>query len=256
MLAQQLANLQSAQQNGGQSPDALESQLSALQGQLAVLRSKYTDSYPDVVKLKTDIAHLQKSIADSSSQSQAAPVETSSKPPVESGQIQALREQIHQHDVEIKERTQQEDDLQQQIRTYQTRVQASPAVEQEYKALTRDYQTALEFYNDLLRKRNDSTVATNLEKRQEGEQFKVLDAANLPTAPSFPNLQLFIAGGAAAGLGLSLAFFIMMELLDTSLRNELEVETLLQLPVLAMVPTIKAVSSKGAPASLGIGMHL
>jgi polysaccharide chain length determinant protein (PEP-CTERM system associated) len=257
MLAQQLANFQISQENGGQTTDALETQLTALQGQLAELRSKYTDSYPDVVKIKMDIAHLQKSMADASKLSQAQPAasEVATKPPVEPAQIQALRAQIHQHDEEIKERTTQQDELQQQIKTYQTRVQSSPAVEQEYKALTRDYQTALDFYNDLLRKRNDSTVATNLEKRQEGEQFKVLDPADLPTEPSFPKVQLFIPGGAVGGLGLGVALFLLMELFDTSLRNEQELEKLLQLPVLATVPTIKGVFGKSASSPFGAGLH-
>jgi polysaccharide chain length determinant protein (PEP-CTERM system associated) len=269
MLAQQLATWQATQNGQGeQSPDTLELQLNALQGQLAALRSKYTDNYPDVIKVRNDIVDLQKRIAQSQAepagppakaaagpsqiqQSQAEPAEPPAKAAAEPSQIQALRAQIHQHDVDIKERTAQQDELQQQIKNYQARVQSSPAVEEEYKALTRDYQTALEFYNDLLRKRDQSAMATDLEKRQEGEQFQVLDAANLPNAPSFPNVTLFIGAGAVGGLGLAVGLFLAMELIDTSLRNEKEVENLLHLPVLATLPVIKA--AKNTPSSLGIG---
>ncbi len=69
----------------------------------------------------------------------------------------------------------------------QERVQSSPFIEQQFKQLTRDYQTALEFYNDLLKKRDQSAMASDLERRQEGEEFRVLDAPNLPDQPSFPN---------------------------------------------------------------------
>ena len=270
MLAQQLEAWQERQ--SGQSPnidpDALGLQLNALQGQLALLRSKYTDDYPDVVKLKNDLANLQKRIAASGQQSQAesdpsriqqsqaGPAQAPAKALAEPAQIQALRGQIHQHDIEIQERTAQQDELQRQIKNYQARVQSTPAVEQEYKSLTRDYQTALDFYNDLLRKRDQSAMATDLEKRQEGEQFQVLDAASLPTKPSFPNLPLFVAGGGAGGLGLALAFFLGMELIDTSLRNEKEVETQLHLPVLAMLPAMKPLSAKNAStSSFGIGVN-
>jgi polysaccharide chain length determinant protein (PEP-CTERM system associated) len=273
MLAQQVATWQEKQSGQNTDPDALELQLNALQGQLAVLRSKYTDDYPDVIKVKNDLINLQKRIADSSQQSQAEPAKPPAEPsqiqqsqagpaqlpakaPAEPSQIQALRTQIHQHDAEIKERTAQQDELQQQIKNYQARVQSSPAVEQEYKALTRDYQTALDFYNDLLRKRDQSAMATDLEKRQEGEQFQVLDAANLPTSPSFPNVPLFISGGAAGGLGLAMGLFLVIELIDNTLRNEKEVESLLHLPVLAMLPAIKAVSAKNAAtSSFGVGVH-
>jgi uncharacterized protein involved in exopolysaccharide biosynthesis len=165
-----------------------------------------------------------------------------------------LRGQIHQHEVEIEERTKQQDGLQQQIKLYQTRVQSTPAVEQEYKAITRDYQTALDFYNDLLKKRDQSAMATDLERRQEGEQFQVLDPANLPSKPSFPNLPLFVTAGTLGGLGLALSFFLGTELMDTSLRTEKEVEAQLHLPVLAMVPAIKAISAKNAAtSSVGLG---
>ena len=88
----------------------------------------------------------------------------------------------------------QEEGLQTQIKTYEDRVQASPAIEQEYKELTRDYGTALDFYNDLLRKQATSAMGTDLERRQEGEQFMILDPANLPDKPSFPNKPV-MAGG-------------------------------------------------------------
>ena len=132
-------------------------------------------------------------------------------------------------------------------------MQSSPAVEEEYKAVTRDYQTALDFYNDLLRKRDQSAMATDLVKSQESEQFRILDPANLPDKPSFPKLPVFVLGGAAGGLVIALGFFILMELLDTSLRNEKELENLLHLPVLATLPVIKA--ARNTPSSLSIGVQ-
>ncbi len=244
MLAQQLANSQPTQ--NGQTTDALVVQLNTLRSQLTALQSKYTDDYPDVIKTKSDIAALEKKMTNP--ESQALPAGMTTKAPTEPAQIQSLRAQIHQHEVEIKERTAQQDELQQQIKTYQSRVQSSPAVEQEYKSLTRDYQTALDFYNDLLKKRDQSALATDLERRQEGEQFQVLDAADVPSKPSFPNAQLFMLGGAGGGVSLALGLFVMMELMDSTLRNEKDVEVLLHLPVLAMLPAIKAVRSKKASA--------
>ena len=132
-------------------------------------------------------------------------------------------------------------------------MQSSPAVEQEYKSLTRDYQTALDFYNDLLRKRDQSAMATDLEHSQEGEQFLVLDEANLPVSPSFPKKSAFIPGGLAGGLALGLGLSLFMEFRDTSLRSEKDVEVLLRLPVLAMVPLVKPdLAKKTADSSLGV----
>ena len=144
----------------------------------------------------------------------------------------------------IAEKTREQDQIKQQIRIYQDRVQSSPIIEQQYKELTRDHQTALDFYNDLLRKRDQSAMAADLEHHQEGEQFRVLDPANLPDKPAFPNRPLFALQGFGGGLALGLAIAFLLEMKDTSLRTERDIEFTLHLPVLAMVPTIEPLSEK------------
>jgi len=147
----------------------------------------------------------------------------------------------------IKERTSQQEDIQKQIALYQARVQSSPAVEQEYKELTRDYQTALDFYNDLLKKRDQSAMASDLDRSQQGEQFRVLDPANYPSTPTFPKMPFFVGGGFAGGLALGLGLSLLLEMQDTSLRSERDVELALRLPVLALIPVIES-NSKNAKA--------
>jgi capsular polysaccharide biosynthesis protein len=82
-------------------------------------------------------------------------------------------------------------------------------------------------------------MATDLDRHQQGEQFKILDPANLPDQPSFPNRPAFALGGLGGGLALGLAIAFLLEARDTSLRTERDVEFALRLPVLAMVPSIE-----------------
>jgi polysaccharide chain length determinant protein (PEP-CTERM system associated) len=242
MLTQQIAAWQAMQT--GHNPETLEQQLGLLQTQLASLRSRYTDDYPDVIKAKNEIAVLKKKIAESEAQKKTAGADKEMKTTVEPLQITQLRAQIHTFDQVIAEKTREQDQIKQQIKVFQARVQSSPAIEQQYKQLTRDYQTALDFYNDLLKKRDQSAMATDLERRQEGEQFRVLDPANLPDKPSFPNRPLFALGGLGGGLGLGLGLAFLLEMRNTSLRTERDVEFSLHLPVLAMIPAIEPQSSK------------
>ena len=113
-------------------------------------------------------------------------------------------------------------------------------VAQQYKQITRDHQMALDFYNDLLKKRNESGMATDLEQRQQGEQFLIMDPANTPKEPTFPNRPLLALGGLGSGLGLGLFLLWMVEARDKSLRNEKDVEACLGLTMLAMVPALTA----------------
>src|ERR1700751_5339196 len=193
VLAQHLAAWQASQVvPNGPNPDSLERQLTAQEQQLSQLQSKYTDDHPDVIKAKSDIETLKNKIAHAQGGEKTAPADGPTKSAVEPPEIQNLRAQIFQLEQGIKQRTAQQEEIQRQIKLYQARVESSPAIEQEYKELTRDYQTALAFYNDLLIKRDQSSMANDLERRQQGEQFQVLDPANLPDKPSFPNKQLFV----------------------------------------------------------------
>jgi protein tyrosine kinase modulator len=251
ILAQQLSAWQASQ--SGQNPETLDQQLGALQAQLTALLSKYTDDHPDVIKAKNDIAVLQQKIAESDQRKIVAP-DKSIHPTGEPTQILQLRAQIHQYDQVIKERTAQQEQIKKQIDIYQARVAASPGVEQEYKLLTRDHQTVLDSYNDLMKKRDASAMSQQFDQSKQNDRFHVLDPANYPNEPSFPKMPIFAGGGFGAGLMLGLGLGLLLEMHDTSMRSEHDVEVILRLPVLAMIPVIapntsKARTQPSSPAS-------
>ncbi len=235
MLAQQVANFQ-ASGSTNTSPQALEQQLAQLQSQLVQLRARYTEDHPDVIKAKADIAQVQKQLDAVNS---AKPDPNASKPSAtEPPEIRQLRVQIHQYQDTITQGSADQKKLQDQIKLYQGRVALSPAVEEQYKQLTRDYDSAQKFYDDLLAKKSQSEMATDMERQQQGEQFRLLNPASFPTSPSFPNRLLFAAGGLGGGLAIGLGLAFMLEFRDKSIRNELDVEAALELPMLVAVPWV------------------
>ncbi|MGA7293445.1 MAG: lipopolysaccharide biosynthesis protein, partial [Terriglobales bacterium] len=250
LLSQQVAAWQASQT--GHDPETLEQQLTILQAHLATLQSSYTDDYPDVIRAKNDIAVLQKKIADGEVQNKASANSKGPKNSVEPAQIQQLRAQVHNDDLMIAAKTKEQEQIRKQINLYQDRVQSSPAVEQQYKELTRGYQTALDSYNDLQKKRDDSAMATILERKQEGEQFRVLDPANLPEKPDFPNRPLFALGGLFGGLALGLGIAYLLEIKDSSFKTERDVEFALHLPVLAMVPAIEPLLARNGKKNANV----
>jgi uncharacterized protein involved in exopolysaccharide biosynthesis len=151
-------------------------------------------------------------------------------------EIRQLRLQIHQYDETITQATREQKRLQAQIGLYQGRVALSPAVEEQYKGLTRDYETAQKFYNDLLAKKSESQMATDMERRQQGEQMRLINPASLPDKPSFPNRLLFAGGGLALGLSLGMTLALWLEIRDKSIRTESDVLAVLELPLLVSMP--------------------
>ena len=244
MLTTQLQSWQSVQAGTGNSanPETLDQQLAKDQAQLSELLSKYTETYPDVIRLRSDIEQLKKRIQEQNAMPHAAVKEqkTGSEPP----QVQQFRAQLASVEQAIRDKQKDQARIQQQIQTYQTKIQLSPVVEEQYKQLTRDHETALEFYNDLLKKKNQSEMATDLEKRQQGEQFRVLDPPNLPERPTFPDPILFSAGGLGGGLAIGVGLVVLLEFMKKSIRNEKDVTFYLQMATLVTIPDLDEESSK------------
>jgi polysaccharide chain length determinant protein (PEP-CTERM system associated) len=241
MVAQQTQDSQSTEPgSSGASVDERKTELKALIEQKQALEALYTPDYPDVVAISRKIADLQAEIARASAEPAPTPAPAASTisrsdPP----HLLQLKAQLRAAQASMANTKQEQARIEQQIRAYEARIQSRPQVEEQYKELTRDHQTALDFYSSLLKKIDESTMATALEQRQQGEQFRVLDPANLPDAPAFPNPFVFAGGGFAVGLLLGLALAALLEYRDTSLRNERDIWAFTKLPTLAVISRIK-----------------
>jgi capsular polysaccharide biosynthesis protein len=114
----------------------------------------------------------------------------------------------------------------------------SPAVEEQYKALTRDYENAAKNYQDLLAKKSTADLTANMTNQAQGERMTEIQPASFPDAPSFPDLLKFIGGGLAGGLALGIGLALWLELRDKSIRTEADAEAALELPMLVAVPWV------------------
>jgi polysaccharide chain length determinant protein (PEP-CTERM system associated) len=237
LLAQQLAAWKSSETSNN--PATLQKQLSDLQSQLVGLEARYTDDHPDVIKAKADIAGLKKKLAELNSAS-AEPGDSSNdkasanEPP----EIRQLRLQVHQYNDMITAATRDQKRLQQEISVYQGRVALSPAIEEQYKQLARNYDNAQKNYQDLMASKSKSDLTLTMEQQEQGERMRLLDPANLPDSPSFPDRLLFAAGGLGGGLALGLGLALWLEVRDKSIRTEADAQAALALPTLVAIPWV------------------
>jgi len=239
-LSEQYKNLHSTRSvDGGPSDlDTINQELSKLRSQLADLSSRYTDRYPDVLKIKDQIAKTERLKAEMLS----APAggkqgsnETSSNPTV----LQ-LQSQIQANQAEILNREHAIASLQARINEYQNRLNQAPATEQQLAQLTRGYDQSKANYDDLLHKKTQSQMATSMEQMQQGERFTVLDPPSLPVKPDYPNRLKFCGMGVLVGMGLGLLTVLGFEFFDGRMHSEKEIKALLQVPVLAEIPEIQS----------------
>jgi uncharacterized protein involved in exopolysaccharide biosynthesis len=222
----------------------LEKKVSDLQSQLLSLQARYTADHPDVIKTKADIEEIKKELAEinkmSSDPADTTPDKASAMEPPE---IRQLRTQVHQHSDLIAAATHDKDRLEREISEYQGRVRLSPALEGEYNALQRDLENAQKSYQDLLDKKSKADLTVNMTNQAQGEQMALMNPANFPESPSFPNPWLFSGGGLGAGLAFGIGLTIWLELRDQSIRTEADAEAALELPLLAAVPWVGVVAT-------------
>jgi hypothetical protein len=153
-------------------------------------------------------------------------------------EVRQMRQQLHKDDEEIALANREIKRLQSAVGQYESHLSLSPAVEEQYKALTRDYENAAKTYQDLLTKKATADLTAHMTNQAQGERMTEIQPASFPDAPSFPNLLMFIGGGLAAGLALGVGIAMWLELRDNSIRTEADAEAALELPMLVAVPWV------------------
>lgn len=224
---------------------AVDQQLSTLRAKLADLSTRYTSLYPEVEETKSEIAKAEKVRADllvalrsRSSQDDDKPDAQTQGDPSQDAQLLQIRSQLKADKVDISNREQTIAALKSKIAAYQGRLSAAPAVAQELADLTRGYDQSQTSYNDLLKKENDSRMATGMEQMQAGDRFSVIDPPSLPLKPVFPNRLLISGLGFGAGVLLALLTAALMEFLDDRLHTGKEIEALLPIPIISEIPEV------------------
>ena len=246
LLAQRLAAWKSSQDF--LTSETIEQRLAALQTQFVAMQTRYTEDHPELIKMKRDIEALEAKqkemtvLSDQKAAGDDAGVDVHIKEP---GEIRGLRQQIHQNEGAIARVTREQKQLQETINKYRSRLTLSPKVEEEYKQLTRDNETAHQIYNSLLLNKSQSEIQTDLERRQQGEQMRLLDEANLPVSPSFPVRWRFAAYGLGTGLTFGIGIATWLEFRDKAVRDEMDVVAGLDLPTLTSIPWVGEATIKG-----------
>jgi polysaccharide biosynthesis transport protein len=254
-LADQYRSLQGPVKSSDGTPvglPAIDQQLQKLRAQLADLSSRYTDQHPDVRKLKEEIAKTESLRAqllaslknkvpdgptDGSDGSNVATADTT-----QATMLAPIESQLRSNQLEIANRERSIEALKAKLDDYQARLNQEPIREQQLADLTRGYDQTKANYDSLLKKKNESSMATSMELLQQGERFRVVDPPSLPQRPDFPNRLKFCGIGLGLGLALGVVVAGAFEVLDGRLHNAKEIRKLLPAEVIGEIPAIVSVS--------------
>jgi len=239
-LLAQYRSVKVGEAGGSNSLQAIEDQLAKLKQELVDDQTKYTPDHPDVQRLKRLIARTEKQ-RDEIKEHRAS--DGPSKPSVETTRdLQAmtpvlqLEGQLKANQQEIEDSRRELARVDEQISSYQARLNGTPIREQQLADLTRDYDQSTANYDSLLKKQMQSQLATNLQKRQQGEQFRIIDPPSLPNKPISPDRMRLSLIGIFVGLLVGVGLAVAVEMLEDRVRNEDEVTRIVHVRILAAIP--------------------
>lgn len=217
--------------------------LASLQRQLTDLQTRYTNRHPDIIRLKKQISDLEAAQGKASKSETSDTTENSlpDKPEIAisktgrslNRQMEATLREISQLEYEIPK-------IIEKIKSYQERVEQTPKIEQELLSLRRDYDNIKASYDSLLHRKMEAELAVNMEKKQKGEQFQIIDPARVPSKPLEPDMRKLFLITIGAGLAVGAGIVFLFEYLDRSFKSPDQIEAELGCKVLAMIPALES----------------
>ena len=229
---------------------AIDKELDRLRAQLADLSARYTEKHPDVRKTRKQIASTEKTrerlLADINKHSGDSPPPVSAVPDIKSAPILELESQLKANRTELVSRQAAVREFEGKIAEYQGRLNHAPVMEQQFTDITRDYEQSKANYDSLLAKKNQSEMATDLEKTQQGEHFRMLDPPNLPVRPDKPNRLRLCALGIIVGLMFGTGAAAAAEAAGGKVQTERQIKKIAPFEILVEIPNLPTPSEQAA----------
>jgi polysaccharide chain length determinant protein (PEP-CTERM system associated) len=241
-----LEQVSSNRSGGMESPSEIRQEIVHLEQQLMNAEARYTSENPDVVALRAKLAKELK-LKDEVDREYAAAQKAEANNPDENtagstvqatSPIMQLQSQLKSNNLQLQHLRQELQDVQKQIGNYENRLRSAPVLEQQLAGITRNYEQSQGNHDVLLKKQLESQLATNLERAEQGQRFRVIDPPSMPKKAYLPNRQRLSFIGLGAGLVLGLLTVVGMEIADARIRSEHELKNLCKLPVLADIPRL------------------
>lgn len=261
LVQEQIAILKKAGGSDGGSTSAVSSrtsgsqayqQLQKMKRSLEMLLVTHTESHPEVKRVRKVIEKLEAEGAAGE-----GPRVTSSRRSsgVNSDLIQ-LQAQLSKLNIDIEAIELEKKQMSTSIKQYEEWIAATPVREAEWSALTREYSQLKSHYDYLVSQDLQAKSMLNLERRQKGSQFKIVDPARFPEKPSEPDflkiMLVALAGSMAVGVGV----VISIDFLDGSFRDPEDAGIYLGIPVLSTIQYIDTPGEKRKRLYLSSGVIL
>jgi len=224
---------------------ALDHEIETLENNIASMKDRYTDSYPDLQAARDQLGQLKRQREEAANEKPAKTEAAIESPAITrerldaQGAVEQLQAQLKANGLEAQQLSGQLASVNNALRAYQSRIETAPAGQSEYANLLRDRDLAKQRYEDMETRLQKSTLSVDLERNKEGETLEVLDAASLPVEPTAPKRGMIVPIGAVIGLLIGVILVAIREVKDTSLKNLKDARLYTQLSILGSIPLLE-----------------
>ncbi len=239
-----------------------------LEEQLKLMLVRYSDTHPDVKRIRDDLARVKAAEAKEPERAADAPAQPAENarasqprtrqidPSSEQGRqlaqarerVGSLKATLKLANHELEARSNEQKRILEDIRVYQKRIERLPVREQEMEAITRDYEMSKIQYKSLLEKKAGAQMATEMERREKAERFQVLDQPRVPEKPFSPNRPVWMVVASIVSLCLAAAYPMARELKRDYFLGEWELPA--HVVAIGRVPVINFAAASSAGARL------
>jgi uncharacterized protein involved in exopolysaccharide biosynthesis len=229
----QIASLRAQLGVGSGETTDLEQEVKDLKAKRDALLEHYEPEHPDVVRLDHQIEAAQEKLQAG----QDSPPPSSDATSADNPAYVQLQAQVKSDEVQLQSLAKKEKDLRAKRADFEDRLLKTPAVERDFQALTRDLLAARSQYQEVSAKQMEAAVAQNLEMDSKSEHFSLIDPPLLPQRPIAPNRMLIVFLAAILAIGAAFGMVVLREALDSSVHDAAQLQRLIGLPPLGIVPT-------------------
>ncbi len=215
------------------SSNDISRQLQDTETQLALAKQKYAPDHPDVLRLQRLVDALK-----AQAQSESKKVPTAVTQPDNPAYLE-LKAQRDGNVEDRKSLLEKEASLKAKRADLEQRLSGAPAVERDYAAIVRDMENDQIKYREVRQKQMEAQVSQNLEDERKGERFALIEPPVTPEQPDSPNGTVILVAGLVVALASALGMMFLLENLDTSIRGFQDLEAILGVPPLAILPVIE-----------------
>ncbi len=214
-------------------------ELKKVRAELYSRRQKYAENHPDIIRLKKSLRSLEEALQKATASTQLG---FSLKP--DNPAYISIQTQLDAVELNLKETRAQRLRAKEKLDEYERRLTQTPRVEQKGRALTRAYENAIREHREIKEKLMRADLAVDLERKQGGQRYSLLEEPKYPHAPVKPNRPAILLLGIVLAIGSGVGYASLAEYMDRTLHGPEAISALLGAPPLAVIPYIPGKKSR------------